>query len=658
MRVLPRNVLYHGRDEPPAERIELRAGVLSMIFEPETAFLRYIRIGDREIVRGIYAAVRDQHWRTILPRVSNLQVKHTGAGFRVTFDVECREREVHVSWRGTITGEPDGTVTFAMDGIARSTFLRNRIGICVLHPIAECAGRLCVVEKVDGTIEQDDFPHYIKPHQPFTDMRAISHEVLPGLRAEVRFEGDVFEMEDQRNWTDASFKTYSGPLRRPLPVEVKEGTRIAQSVTVRLKGKMPAELPAAPADAPEVVFAVGNEPPVPLPRIGLGVASHGQPLTDAELERLKALNLAHLRVDLKLSQPEHRDVLAQAALQADQLGVSLEAAVSLTDAAEEELSVLVHELEKAKARVATWLIFHEAEKPATERWVQLARRHLSSYDPEAEIGAGSSANFTELNRERPEVDAIDLTCYPVTPQVHTFDNASMVETLRTQGWTVESARQFVGDLPIAVSPVTLKRRFDPHVTGPEAGAEPGELPPPVDARQMSIFGGAWTLGSLKYLSESGAGSVTYYETTGWRGVMETESGSPVPEMFRSIPGAVFPLYHVFADVGEFAGGSVVRSASSAPLRVDGMVLENEGRRCILLANMSPEPQQVRVLRHGLGARARVRRLDETNAEQAMRQPEAFREDAGELVAMAGDELELSLAPYAYVRVDGGEGGPS
>lgn len=29
------------------------------------------------------------------------------------------------------------------------------------------------------------------------------------------FEGDVFEMEDQRNWTDASYKTYCTPWGCP-----------------------------------------------------------------------------------------------------------------------------------------------------------------------------------------------------------------------------------------------------------------------------------------------------------------------------------------------------------------------------------------------------------------------------------------------------------
>jgi hypothetical protein len=46
-------------------------------------------------------------------------------------------------------------------------------------------------------------------------------------------------MEDQRNWTDASFKSYGTPLELPHPVEISEGTRVKQSVSVRLATAAP-----------------------------------------------------------------------------------------------------------------------------------------------------------------------------------------------------------------------------------------------------------------------------------------------------------------------------------------------------------------------------------------------------------------------------------
>ena len=145
---------------------------------------------------------------------------------------------------------------------------------------------------------------------------------------------------------------------------------------------------------------------------------------------------------------------------------------------------------------------------------------------------------------------------------------------------------------------------------------------------MSLFGAGWTAGSLKYLSESGVVSVTYYETSGWRGVLELGKGSPEPALFRSIPGAVFPLYHVLADFGEFAGGAVIPARSSDPLRIDGVVLHKDHKNRLLLANFSPKPQTVKV--NSLAGTVRVRMLDERNAEEAMTSPEMFRSQQGEV----------------------------
>ena len=50
-------------------------------------------------------------------------------------------------------------------------------------------------------------------------------------------------------------------------------------------------------------------------------------------------------------------------------------------------------------------------------------------------------------------------------------------------------------------------------------ADNDNMPPQIEYRQMSLAGAAWTVGSLKYLLESGVASLTYYETVGERGFM-------------------------------------------------------------------------------------------------------------------------------------------
>ena len=70
----------------------------------------------------------------------------------------------------------------------------------------------------------------VRMTEPFTELR-IEREDLGQLL--LSFDGDSFELEDQRNWGDASFKTYCTPLRKGFPRAVRRGTLIAHRVKVR-----------------------------------------------------------------------------------------------------------------------------------------------------------------------------------------------------------------------------------------------------------------------------------------------------------------------------------------------------------------------------------------------------------------------------------------
>ena len=637
-------VHYHGTAEPAPERLELRAGPLTMVFEPALAFLRYVRLGNRELVRAVYSAVRDRNWGTVAPAVSNLRLQQDDNSFRLTFDVECREREIDFAWNGTLTGDADGTVRYAMDGVARSTFLRSRIGFCVLHPLS-CAGQHCLVEHDDGSIETGAFPDVISPHQPFFAIRAIGHEVAPGVTAEVRFEGDVFEMEDQRNWTDASYKTYCTPLERPYPVEVAAGARISQAVTLRLLGQ--ASTAAVPVEAAAAGAAVvwGEGPAAAMPRLGVCL-EHTLALSERELQRLESLQLAHLRVDVRPSVYGWWELLEQATVVARRTGAPLEVALHVGSVSE-ELPLIIRAVEELRPPVARWLLFQIGEKCTPPQLVADLAAHLRLITPGVEIAGGTDAYFTELNRGRPPADDLDGICYSINPQVHAFDDASLVETLQAQGITVASARQIYPNTPLVISPVTLKPRFNPDATAPPAPRGPDELPAAVDPRQMSLFGAAWTLGSLKYLAESGVASATYYDAVGWRGVMEWEAGSPLPQRFPSQPGTVFPLCHVLADLGEWRDAEVLPTRAD-PLRLASLALRRGGDVCILVANLTPEPCVVHVACPV--ERVSVRTLDELNVEAAGREPEVFRAQPGVKMMPSDGMLELRLFSYAYARI--------
>src|SRR4051812_30475141 len=139
----PAKVSQYGLNESLPERHELRTGPLTTILEGGD--LRYVKLGADTVVLRLYAAIRDRNWNTIEPRFVSYQLDRNDDGFSVRFVVENVSNDVDFEWQGSITGTPDGVITATMDGVARKSFLRNRIGWCVLHPM-DLAGVQATVE--------------------------------------------------------------------------------------------------------------------------------------------------------------------------------------------------------------------------------------------------------------------------------------------------------------------------------------------------------------------------------------------------------------------------------------------------------------------------------------------------------------------------------
>ncbi|MEQ8676610.1 MAG: hypothetical protein RLP44_02205 [Aggregatilineales bacterium] len=626
--------LFDGSNVPPAEMVTLRAGALTLLYDNGT--IRHIKLGEVAVLHQIYATVRNQNWGTVSSEIHDLTMDIQPDHFDIQFTMHHQEDDIDFAWQGHISGDAQGTVTFSFEGIANSTFKRNRIGFCVLHPM-QLAGKTCLVEHVDGAEVDGAFPALIAPHQPYFDMRALTHEVVPGLQARVLMEGDTFEMEDQRNWIDASYKTYCTPLSLPFPVSVEKGERVSQKITLSLMG----ELPQIDAEARKLHFIIGDEA-MPLPSPGLGLPENRALPTERQIEHLRALNLAHLRADVRFDAENPQGDFDHAVSYAKLLNTQLELALFLTDNAENELNRVKSWLNDASL-LARLLIFHVNEKSTQRDTVTLARQVLGALD--VPIGAGTDAFFAELNRARPPADVLDFVTYSINPQVHAFDNLSLAETLAAHVPTVQTARDFSGaDTPIIVSPVTFKMRWNPNATGEPPPIPAGELPPQVDPRQMSLFGAGWTLGSIKYLAESGVHSATYYETIGWRGVMNTLNDSPVPQKFASVGGTIFPMFHVFRALGEFVGGEVIISHSTHPRNVEGLTLFNGQNFRVILANLTAKSQSVTL--ENLVGDCTVRVLDEAMARACMTDPDTF---WAQSTAFNGKTLELP--PYALAIVD-------
>ena len=277
--MIDRVIKLFGTDEPVPEQRRLVAGPVTATLEDGQ--LRWIKVGDTEVIRAIAFLIRDRIWSTCPPEISNLRIDESGGGFVVTFDALTRTADGDLPWHAEFRGTPDGRIRCAAVARPEQDFLTCRTGFVILHPLAGVAGRPMEIEHVDGTVDRTEAPQLIDPAQPFLDVRAMTHEPLPGIRATLRMEGDTWETEDHRNWSDASFKTYSRPLVLPWPYTIPGGTEVRHTVTLSFAGR----LPSAPAsEGGSVTVTLGREAGT-MPRLGLSVLPE-----DAEL----ALSVAEI----------------------------------------------------------------------------------------------------------------------------------------------------------------------------------------------------------------------------------------------------------------------------------------------------------------------------------------------------------------------------
>lgn len=221
----------------------MRAGPL--VAELEGPDIRYVRLGEIEIVRRLYAAVRDRNWGTVAPHLGGVRLDAGESSFALRFDAHCANPALGVdfSWHGELAGAEDGSLTLSFDGVANAAMEFNRIGWCILHP-AENAGRRFRARTpegvLEGTLPADIGPQHFAGGLPaplFPSFDRLDVEVADGVWVSFEFEGALFEVEDQRNWSDASFKTYSAPLAPASRMRRRPASRSANPCASRSRAR-------------------------------------------------------------------------------------------------------------------------------------------------------------------------------------------------------------------------------------------------------------------------------------------------------------------------------------------------------------------------------------------------------------------------------------
>ena len=321
----------------------------------EAGDLRSIRLNGVDVINRIYGAIRDHTWATIPGRRSELVVE---AGPQLSCDRPLRTHR-----------RPGGLCVARGDrgNLGRGDHLRiRRRGEGSLRPESHRPVRAAPAEHLRRT--GGDGPSRGRRDAdgpvPGGRLDRAAGRRLRGRRlgarwplsdhvdADLTLEGDLFETEDQRNWIDPTFKTFSTPLRLPRPAQVEKGTRIRQRVVLRI---VPAEPGSVRAVTPAAVTTDRDRPADVVRTPGIGVAVTHANHDPSEIDRLRTLGLAHVRVDLAMG-GDWESRLAAAAALGSAIGSSLELALDVGDGDDEWLRRLADALPDRPA-VARVLVF-------------------------------------------------------------------------------------------------------------------------------------------------------------------------------------------------------------------------------------------------------------------------------------------------------------
>ena len=548
----------------------LAAGDLTL--EYEAGKLRYLRLGDIELLRMVYFAVRDADWGTLPLRCNQEHLEIADVGFGLSFKaVSLENAEPIVVWNVTIRGNKDNRVSFSIAGTFVREYVSNRAGFCVLHPLAGVVGQPFVVTSLRGMQKSGSFPRLIAPQQPATDIASLTWKTTDGIECRLDFEGEVFEMEDQRNWTDASFKTYCTPLNSDWPKTYQPGDVVEQQVIFQVQSYKQKD-PPVPTPPNFITYDVDKRYPWP----GIGSRIPLSPHDRKNADKIASLPLTLMRADIVWGGEKWQDEIQSVLAYAESCQKTLHLVLHYVHG---EIASLVNRLRSlcpTNVPAAVSVVGKDRTAPDSGL-IEHAHRLLRVRFTEVKIGLGTQYLFTEFNRTRPQADQTgDFIFFGNNPQVHAFDSPSIIETIEGQGETLQSGRKLAPGLPIFISPIALNAPFSSdklpkYNTVRETMAY--DFAP--DLRQGSLFTAGWLLGCLATLAQGGAHHLDFFETEGERGLIIREEITPsfvlLDRILKRNPNQVF------------------FTKSNKPLQFTGLGINCEVENYLYVANHTGEP---------------------------------------------------------------------
>jgi hypothetical protein len=587
---------------PDTQRVE-HAGFTVDI---SRAAIRNVTYQGAQIIDLLYTAIRPWDWSTLDPDEHNEVVEISGENCLIT---------ITDNFVGSMQGktvlnlQPNGkfSVYYQLTGLGK--FEIQRWGVCFCLHTGDWMG-----SKVSASGNTYSLLKEISPQRVIDGVTQglfpASNDmyfVAPDKRSlKVESTGKVLEAEDQRNWTDNTYKIYSGSLAEPRPFVIEKGAQWEQRVEFEVTPPATSPLDGSKIIATEIAA---------LPRIG--VQFNGEPILPSDdLEKaLFILDIDHIRIN-------EESLTAQKIVTVSKSGLTLEAALlSSNDGAE-----LAKEVEHLSARVpaGSRLLIHRQNRQIVQEKDLPNNETLNTYIP------GSDAYLVDLHREKFEFG--DAVSYSMVPTVHSTDPETIFKTLYTQKESIEFAQKFVAQ-QVSVSPITFSTRGNPETGHLRQNritfAQPGT------AEQIKeLRAAAWTLGSIYALASAGAYSGTWHELCGEYGIIYNE-GSAVK---------FSPTFHALSALGAHRAQEITIATS-----LDSSWVAFEDRESRKMVVASQRPWDIEITPKVLAGYKSIQSLRADECEKASQIMDWW--SYAEINPLIGD-IPLSITPFEILLLRG------
>jgi len=508
--------------------------------------IRNIKYEGIQLIDLLYTAIRPLDWSTLKSDEYSADVQIIGSDCVITIK-EIFASALAAETKITLSENNTFSVSYELKGL--SEYQVSRWGICFCLNTADWMGASVASSGNTYSLAKDISPQRVVGGvvQGLFPASNEMHFVSPDNRnLKVVSTGKVLEAEDQRNWTDNTYKIYSGSLSEPFPFLMNSGAIWTQRASFEVG------VPNLTAADPTKILVHEIEA---LPSIGLQL--NGDPLLSPDdLEKaFVLLEIDHLRINeerltsQKIATTAANGLILEVALLSSNDGEALKAEIL-------QLSERVPAGSRLLVQREGREVVDEADLPRNES--------LNSYIP------GTDAFLVDLQNDTKNFG--NSVSYSMAPTVHSFDTETIFKTLHTQQESINFAQKFIAP-QVFISPITFSTRGNPH-SGHSRDQRLTYAEPEMALHIRTIEGAAWTLGSIFALASAGAFSGTWHELFGEFGIIYSQSDSI----------KFSPTFHAISALGAHHAHQITIATS-----VDNswVAFENREAKTILVASLRP-----------------------------------------------------------------------